>query len=318
MKIAFVGKGGSGKSTLTALYIKHLLKHNKQILAIDADINMHLADLLGIELDHSLNLSESKNVLTIKAHLAGNNPRIKKPSQIVKTTLPAKGSNLVFIKKTDSLLKQFSQNFGADNFFMHVGTYEQEDIGESCYHSSLAILESLLSHTITDDNHLLVTDMTAGTDAFAGSLHAQFDLIVMVVEPTQESTLVAKQYKALAEAANVKQFVTFLANKIEDEEDVFYLQSELGTEVIGEVPYSKEIKIQRRSGKSVFDLPISVDQAFDRITTLAQKNRAEITTRLKLLIELHKKHVQADYIVSRHGNLLDQIDESFNYEGISY
>ncbi|MGH9549742.1 MAG: hypothetical protein ACRD3W_10220, partial [Terriglobales bacterium] len=48
MKIAFVGKGGSGKSTLTSLFIRYLQRNNNQsILAIDADLNMSLAGLLG-------------------------------------------------------------------------------------------------------------------------------------------------------------------------------------------------------------------------------------------------------------------------------
>ena len=47
MKVAFAGKGGSGKTTLSSLFIRHLAARGLPVVAIDADINQHLADALG-------------------------------------------------------------------------------------------------------------------------------------------------------------------------------------------------------------------------------------------------------------------------------
>ena len=47
MKIAFAGKGGSGKTTLSSLFTRHLAALGLPVVAIDADINQHLADALG-------------------------------------------------------------------------------------------------------------------------------------------------------------------------------------------------------------------------------------------------------------------------------
>jgi CO dehydrogenase maturation factor len=47
VKIAFAGKGGSGKTTLSALFTRHLAAQGAPVVAIDADINQHLADALG-------------------------------------------------------------------------------------------------------------------------------------------------------------------------------------------------------------------------------------------------------------------------------
>ena len=39
MKIAFAGKGGSGKTTLSSLFTRHLAAQGLSVVAIDADIN---------------------------------------------------------------------------------------------------------------------------------------------------------------------------------------------------------------------------------------------------------------------------------------
>jgi CO dehydrogenase maturation factor len=48
MRIAFVGKGGSGKTTLASLFCKHLAATGRPVLTIDADINQHLGVALGL------------------------------------------------------------------------------------------------------------------------------------------------------------------------------------------------------------------------------------------------------------------------------
>ena len=47
LKIALVGKGGSGKTTLAALLVRRLVAVGRPVLAVDADINQHLAVALG-------------------------------------------------------------------------------------------------------------------------------------------------------------------------------------------------------------------------------------------------------------------------------
>jgi CO dehydrogenase maturation factor len=53
--IAMAGKGGTGKTTLSALIIRHLKKTGRgPILAVDADPNANLADALGLKINKSL------------------------------------------------------------------------------------------------------------------------------------------------------------------------------------------------------------------------------------------------------------------------
>ncbi len=53
--IALAGKGGSGKTTMAGLLIKYLVRGNKiPILAVDADCNANLNEVLGLEIKDTL------------------------------------------------------------------------------------------------------------------------------------------------------------------------------------------------------------------------------------------------------------------------
>ncbi len=318
MKIAFVGKGGSGKSTVTGLFLKFLTEQKKHWLCIDADINMHMSGLLGVALSREKALSLESNERGVKAYIRGNNTRISSPGHIVKTTPPTRESNFLYITPTHELIRSYATSVGEYGHLMHVGTYEEEGIGESCYHTNLAVFEALISHTITDEQHVCVADMTAGTDAFAGSLHASFDLVCLVVEPTAESVSLAREYLSLAESGKVLKYICIIGNKIEDDEDVAYIEAELGHRVLCTIPLLKKLKTFRREGKNVFELDLDESILFSEIIKKAAQNMVSINERLKLLFDLHRKHSQADYIINRHGDLSVQIDESFSYTDLSY
>lgn len=61
--IAVAGKGGTGKTTIASLIVRHLVADNKgKVLAVDADPNATLFEALGIEITTTLSdiVEESK------------------------------------------------------------------------------------------------------------------------------------------------------------------------------------------------------------------------------------------------------------------
>ncbi len=53
--IAITGKGGVGKSTIAALLVRHLVERGERsILAVDADSNVNLNDLLGVPVSEAV------------------------------------------------------------------------------------------------------------------------------------------------------------------------------------------------------------------------------------------------------------------------
>jgi hypothetical protein len=110
VRIAFVGKGGSGKTTAAALFSRHLADRGHRVLAVDADINQHLGPALGAA--GSAPRPLGADLPWLKDHLRGDNPRIPGPQAIIKTTPPGRGSRLVDLDPAGELLARFAGTAG--------------------------------------------------------------------------------------------------------------------------------------------------------------------------------------------------------------
>ncbi len=317
MRIAFVGKGGSGKTTLSALFSLLIKEKNIPLLVIDADINMHLPELLGIQevFQKEMHISHPDAVKAIKTHLKDSNTRIKELSHFRKTTPPTKESNLIFIdNKDDVIINSFAKKNG-DLPLMIVGTYDTDDIGASCYHNNLSIFENILSH-IADKNEIVVTDMVAGVDAFANTLHAQFDLLVLVVEPTKRGLEVYEQYKELAISAGIYDCLFVLGNKVRNESDQKFIENHIPKEkLLGFLKESEYLRTKDQEGGQL-DIKKLEPENIDLLETVFNKLKNTSNNnqdRLRKLWDLHRTYVAQDFIKERFGDLTNQIDETFNF-----
>lgn len=320
MKIAFVGKGGSGKTTLSALFSQFVKKNKHSLLVIDADINMHLSPLLGFEnmVPEDIHISHPKSVKYIKTYLRGNNKRIKQLSHFRKTTPPTSHSNFIVLHdKADTILNKYT--IGSQDFrFMVVGTYDSDDIGASCYHNNLAILENVLSHTL-DNKGVVVTDMVAGVDAFANTLHAQFDMLVLTVEPTSRGLEVFNQYKKLADNAGISELLYVVGNKVRNEKDINFIKKNIASErLIGFLFESNYLREKDQEGGSL-DIELlekENSKLFPQILNRLIDKSSNYKIRVQKLYNLHKNYVSQDFIHERFGDLTNHIEESFNIEEI--
>lgn len=319
MKIAFVGKGGSGKSTLSSLFIRFLEeKADRDILAIDADLNMNLAGLLGVQVSEDTVLAQPAVAENIRKYLMGSNPRVADHSKFLPTTPPGKGSNLVF-RANDLTLGLYSAKVSKRPVvnLLTVGSYDRDSIGQTCYHSHLFVAENILAHTITGDDFTVVCDMVAGTDAFAYSMHLQFDAIVLIAEPTPESTEVCKLYMDLAEESGVAPLVHIVGNKIEDEDDVAFIRERVGKEPVALVPSMPKLKKARQKGQimeaSLLDQKLK--HVFGEIEKQGKNPAITPVERLQMLYKLHYKLNAKKWVQQGYGDVADQIDPDFVLSG---
>lgn len=228
---------------------------------------------------------------------------------MVKTTPPWAWSNVI---QKDSL--EFFELFCSYQSeilkFLHVGTYEKEGVGISCYHTHLSVFENVLSHTYLEKNEFLVTDMVAGNDAFSNTLFTQFDVLCLIVEPTLESISMVRSYLDLIGKTATSTQICIIANKVEDENDLEYLKKNtISPQFIFE--YEKWIK-HARQNNDIF-LSQKQDETWEELYSFLQKIETNPYTKLQELHELHKKYMELDYIKTPLWDLSIQIDETFQF-----
>ncbi|NRQ31945.1 ATP-binding protein [Nonomuraea sp. NN258] len=244
MRVAFVGKGGSGKTTLAALFTRYLAAIGRPVLAIDADINQHLAQALEAPAGASPP-PLGAHLPEIKEYLRGDNPRITSAAAMVKTTPPGRGSRLVRLGDRDNALHQrFSTVLPGGARLMVTGPFAADDLGVACYHSKVGAVELYLNHLLDGPDEYVVVDMTAGADSFASGLFTRFDLTFLVAEPSRQGVSVFRQYREHAAEYGVP--VLVVGNKVHDGADVAFLREQVGVDLVACLRHSPAIRAMER------------------------------------------------------------------------
>ncbi len=227
MKIAICGKGGVGKSTVSAFLIQALLDKGRKVLAIDADPSPHLARLLGFQQKNIIPIAQMKDLLNERSQREGPfynlNPKVD--------DLPEK-----FMLKKDNLS------------LMVLGAIEQGGAGCAC--ADNAVLRNLLNRLLLSDNEDIVLDMEAGVEHLGRGTISSVDHILIIVQPYRGSMETAQKIKKLASDLKI-QSLHVVANGCQNEEDVNFIEEVSGVSPIGIFPFSVKTREAERRGQVV-------------------------------------------------------------------
>ena len=235
MRLIFLGKGGSGKTTLSSMFAMHCIRNGSKLLTIDGDVNIHLGMALRVP-ENDLYLSNDYPEL-FKA-LEGEHPYFIK-TQIIPgcgSLPPSQWSNLISLDENNLILRKFTWK-SKDHSWWHIklGDYGAVHSGGDCYHFKQNALE-LFVHRINDSEFdIVMTDATAGIDHLATSLVRAYDLCIFSVEPTTKSVSVAKDFLELSQKAKIS--VLFIANKIDSEDDIKFISQNLNYKITGSIAH---------------------------------------------------------------------------------
>ncbi|URN10677.1 ATP-binding protein [Actinomadura madurae] len=309
MKVAFVGKGGSGKTTLSSLFVRHLAGRGLPVVAIDADINQHLGVALGLDEARAAKIPALGDRLTeIKDHLRGTNPRISDASAMVKTTPPGTGSRLLRFRGEDPVHEAGQEVDGVT--LLATGPFNDDDLGVACYHSKTGAVELYLNHLVDGPGEYVVVDMTAGADTFASGLFTRFDLMFLVAEPTRKGVGVYRQYTEYARDYDVS--IRVVGNKVQSEDDVAYLREHVGDDLLTWLGQSAAVRALEQ-GRHGVELEDGNAAALDRM-------RAEVDACVKdwdrfqrQAVEFHVKNARSWASRAAGEDLEAQVDPGFRF-----
>ncbi|MEU7647606.1 ATP-binding protein [Streptomyces huasconensis] len=278
MKIAFVGKGGSGKTTLSSLFIRHLAATGAPVIAVDADINQHLGPALGLDDAEATRLPAlGAHLPLIKDYLRGSNPRITSADTMIKTTPPGEGSRLLRVREDNPVYDACARPLeldGATVRLMVTGPFTEADLGVACYHSKTGAVELCLNHLVDGRDEYAVVDMTAGSDSFASGMFTRFDMTFLVAEPTRKGVSVYRQYKEYARDFGVD--LKVVGNKVQGQDDIDFLREQVGDDLLVTVGHSDWVRamekgrpphfaqLEEPNRRSLQTLQDTVDASYER------------------------------------------------------
>ena len=246
MRLALAGKGGAGKTTISATLARLAARTGTSVVAVDADANPNLAPALGIA------------------------PAAAAAVRALPHTLVSRrigGSGLT--EPVDDVLDAYAVA-GPDGVRL-IGMGAPAHADEGCLCSAHAVVSSLLEDLSARDR-LVVVDMEASPEHLSRGTVRHVDAVCLVAEPYYRSLETVRRMGQLVAELPVQR-VAVIANKVRsgaDEEAIREFCDRHGFELAGVVPWSEEVVAADRARVPVVEWP-AADPVVTAVTALAER-----------------------------------------------
>ena len=240
ISIALAGKGGTGKTTVAGLLIKYLIKTDKSpVLAVDADCNANLNEVLGLEVSDTL-----------------GNAR----EEMKKGTVPSGMTKDVFM---DMKLQQaIIEHDGYDLVVM--GQPE----GAGCYCAANNLLTGFLDKLIGNYPYI-VMDNEAGMEHISRLTTSNVDILLIVADTSRRGLQAAIRIEQLAKILNIgvgKSYLVINQTREAPSDMVLDMISKENLELAGTIPADDTVYEYDLNGRPTVEIPDdnpAVKAAFD-------------------------------------------------------
>jgi len=226
--IAVAGKGGTGKTTFTALLLKELVNTKKaSILAVDADPNANLNEALGVEVGSTI--AEAVDATKQNA---------------VPTGMTKEG--FIEWKLSQSLIEtQY-----VDLLVMGVPH------GAGCYCYPNDLLRRHLGN-LRGNYDYVITDNEAGLEHLSRQVVQDIDFFFIISDASARGIRSAGRVKQIVDGLHTKVLNTYLVvtKAIASIDDLTDEIKATGLELVGVIPYDEMIADYDLKSKPLFNLP---------------------------------------------------------------
>ena len=256
LRIAVAGKGGAGKTTLSATLARVLARRGRQVIVVDGDSNPNVAVALGIDRQEAASMAPL-------------------PTSLISRRLTA-GTAL-----TDPVLdvvKRYGTSApdGIEVVLMAMPSHADE----GCLCSAHATVSGLLADVRNETEAVTILDLEASPEHLSRGTTRNVDALLLVVEPYYRSYETARRMAGLAAELPIP-LVGVVLNKVRSPLDVEAMEeycSRHGLDFEGELPWSDAVLDADREGTPIFDYdpdgPVvtAVSELADRLLPLERRN----------------------------------------------
>lgn len=237
--IAVAGKGGTGKTTVAALLIKHLIEHNSgTILAIDADPSTNLNLVLGVPLEETIgDIREETLQEVYRGGLGGISKHDYLEVRINQALVEAQGFDLLAMGRPE---------------------------GPGCYCAANHILRLSIDRLAKSYDYMVI-DNEAGLEHLSRRTTRDVDLLLIVSDPTMRGLIAASRVLDLSRELDTHASHTHLImNRVSVDGDgrptlappLENVIKEKGLELAGLIPEDSTVADYDALGKPLIDLPL--------------------------------------------------------------
>ena len=234
--IAVAGKGGVGKTTLCGMLIQYLCEKKKgPVLAVDADANSNLNEVLGVEVDTTLG--------DVREEIA--HAEMTEKSPIPKGMSKADYAEVRF---EDALAEE-------DDYDLLVMGRTQ---GKGCYCFVNGLLQAQLAKYQKNYPYIVV-DNEAGMEHISRGILPSMETAILVSDCSRRGVQAAGRIAKLMKELNFKpQKTVLIVNRVPDGKlDAGTLEEirNQGLELLGVVPHDDQVYQYDCNGKPIIQLP---------------------------------------------------------------
>jgi len=256
-KIAITGKGGVGKTTLSALLAHIYARQGRNVIAIDADPAGGLAGALGFPPELAENLTPISEMEDLIYERTGAKPG-------------SYGGFFSLTPRVDDIPDRFSIIHNGVRL-LKLGTLEKG--GSGCLCPENALLKALVTHLLLYRGEMLIMDMEAGVEHLGRATAQAVDAMLVVVEPGRRSIEVAERIQELAGDIGLRRLFV-VGNKVRTDADRAFIAGQSPLPVVGYLSASPAIIEADLRGMAVYEAaPEAVEEAQEIVRRLEQEAR---------------------------------------------
>jgi CO dehydrogenase maturation factor len=227
-RIAVAGKGGVGKTTISAALARLLARGGSSVYAVDADPDVSLGLALGVP----------------QQDLAALPPVIAARDVVLSRT--GEGTMLRLNPEVDDLLSGYGLWHEGIRLFRMGGV---KGGGTACYCPENSFLRALLASVVLRTGEMVLLDMGAGIEHLTRGTARGVDLMLVVTESGRASLDTAATVGRLATEIGVPQ-VRFVGNKVRNDLELRSMQSAFGDRLAAVIGLHEEVMDAAAAGEA--------------------------------------------------------------------